>query len=194
VDVGPSLPPYAHVTQEAVQCVARASARYEVPELLMHAILMKEGGRMGKAVRNRNGTYDLGLAQINTSWVEHFARYGVKLEHLLNDTCTNLSASAYILKQNYYRLDRDWFKAVVAYNIGPNNWTDKRYGIGYRYASDVVRWWWGFQNWVDARNGVARAAVPPQAQAAEYAENARARNAQQQLVSRPPAANDAGTQ
>jgi soluble lytic murein transglycosylase-like protein len=186
VDVAPSLPAYAHVSQEAVRCVAQASARYEVPELLLHGILMKEGGRMGQAVRNRNGTYDLGLAQINTSWLTHFARYGVRLEHLLNDTCTNLSASAYILKQNYYRLGGDWFKAIVAYNIGPNNWTATRYAIGYRYATDVVRWWWGFQNWVDARQGVQRSVAPAHARDSAYAPSADARREQQQLVSRPP--------
>lgn len=186
MDVVPSLPAYAHVTEDAVRCVAQASARYEVPELLLHGILMKEGGRMGQAVRNRNGTYDLGLAQINTSWVGYFARYGIRLEHLLYDTCTNLSASAYILKQNYNRLGGDWFKAIVAYNIGPNNWTASRYAIGYRYAVDVVRWWWGFQNWVDARQGVRREAAPAHAADAAYASGGRARREQQQLVSQPP--------
>jgi soluble lytic murein transglycosylase-like protein len=188
VDVAPSLPAYAHVTEDAVRCVAQASARYEVPELLLHGILMKEGGRMGQAVRNRNGTYDLGLAQINTSWVGHFARYGIRLEHLLYDTCTNLSASAYILKQNYNRLGGDWFKAIVAYNIGPNNWTASRYAIGYRYAVDVVRWWWGFQNWVDARHGIRRESAPAHAVGAAYAGSGRARREQQQLVSQPPPA------
>lgn len=186
MDVAPSLPAYAHVTEDAVRCVAQASARYEVPELLLHGILMKEGGRMGQAVRNRNGTYDLGLAQINTSWVGHFARYGIRLEHLLYDTCTNLSASAYILKQNYNRLGGDWFKAIVAYNIGPNNWTASRYAIGYRYAVDVVRWWWGFQNWVDARQGIRRESAPAHAAGAAYAGSGRARREQQQLVSQPP--------
>lgn len=150
-----TLPPYGHISAEAVQCVASAARRYEVPELLLHAILLKENGRMGQWSANRNGTYDLGLAQINTAWLPHFARYGVRLEHLAYDTCTNLQASAYILKDNWLRLGGDWFKAIVAYNIGPNNWTDTRYRIGHRYASDVVSNWWRFQHWAYAQQPVS---------------------------------------
>jgi len=160
MDVTPSLPPYAHVTSEAVQCIAQASVRYDVPELLLHAIIVKENGRMGKCSKNKNGTYDCGLAQINTSWVPYFAKYGIKLEHLLGDTCTNLHASAYILRSNFNKKNSNWFNAVVAYNIGPNNWTTERYQVGYGYASDVVKQWWGFQNYVDASQGIVRQAVP----------------------------------
>jgi len=170
MDAVASLPPYAHVTQEAVQCAAQASLRYQVPELLLHAIVVKENGRMGQCVRNKNGSYDCGLAQINTAWTDHFAKYGVKFDHVRYDTCTNLNASAYILRDNFNR-KKDWFAATVAYNIGPNKWTPNRYKIGHKYATDVVKYWWGFQNWVDAKNGVVRAqpatyAPAPQAQAA----------------------------
>lgn len=156
MDAVPALPPYAHIDKEAVQCIAQASLRYDVPELLLHAILMKENGRTGKCSRNKNGTYDCGLAQINTSWTEHFARQGIAPEYLLGHACTNIHASAYILRTNYLKKEADWFKAVVSYNIGPNNWSQERYAIGYRYARDVVAQWWGFQNWVDAKNGVQR--------------------------------------
>lgn len=193
MDAIPSLPPYAHVTQEAVQCAARASLRYQVPELLLHAVVVKENGRMGKCSRNKNGTYDCGLAQINTAWVQHFARYGIKLEHLLNDTCTNLHASAYILRDNVNKKRGDWFSAIVAYNIGPNNWTPERYRVGYRYATDVVRFWWGFQNYVDARNGVARAATPEYA-ATQPAPGARHMEQTRQLVFSAPSESAAAEQ
>lgn len=146
----PALPPYGHLNQEAVQCISEASSKYAVPELLLHAVLQKEDGRMGACSKNRNGTYDCGLAQINTSWVPHFARFGVKLEHLLYDTCTNVQASAYILKDNYLKKG-DWFSAIVAYNIGPNRWTPERYQVGYAYGADVVKKWWGFQRWLEAQ-------------------------------------------
>jgi hypothetical protein len=161
--------------------------RYQVPELLLHAILMRENGRMGQAVKNKNGTYDMGLAQINTAWVPYFARFGVKIEHLMYDTCTNLQASAYILKDSAIKFQGDWFKAIVAYNIGPNNWTAERYAKGYRYASLVVSSWWGFQNWVDAHNHVSRSAVPQFAAPQAY-QTPVARSASEQIISRPPQA------
>jgi soluble lytic murein transglycosylase-like protein len=148
IDVSPSLPPYAHLDEQAVVCVAKAARYYDVPELLLHAILTKENGRTGKTSKNKNGSLDIGLAQINTVWLPHFAKYGVKFEHLLNDPCTNLYASAYVLKTNVNKFNGDWFKATVAYNIGPNNWTPGRYKIGYVYARDVTLRWHQLHNHV----------------------------------------------
>lgn len=146
----PALPPYGAITAEAAQCIVQAAARYDVPELLLHAIIRKENGRMGRYSANRDGSYDFGLAQINTKWTEHFARYGITPSHLLNDTCVNISASAYILKFNWMRQNQDWFKTIVAYNIGNRNWTPKRYRIGYKYAADVLHYWKQFQAYVEA--------------------------------------------
>lgn len=155
MDAVPSLPPYAHVTKEAVQCAAQASLRYDVPELLLHAILQKENGRVGTASKNKDGSYDLGPAQVNTRWVEYFAKFGLRMEHLRDDFCTNINASAYILRDNFNKKG-DWFNAIVSYNIGPNRWTTERYAIGYQYAASVVRNWWGFQDYVDAQRGIVR--------------------------------------
>lgn len=143
----PALPPYGSIDAVAAQCIVQASSRYEVPELLLHAVIRKEGGKMGKYSKNKNGSYDFGLAQINTSWLPRFAASGITPSQLLNDTCVNVSASAYVLKYNWLR-QHDWFKAIVAYNIGNNNWTPVRYAIGYRYAADVIFYWHGFHDYV----------------------------------------------
>lgn len=142
-----ALPPYGHLDETAVQCIAQAAQRYEVPELLLHAIVSKENGRTGQCVKNRNETLDCGLAQINTSWVPHFAKYGIRAEHLTHHACTNLMAAAYVLKRNYLLKDNDWFKAIVSYNIGPRQWTQERYPVGHRYALDVVQRWHQLHNY-----------------------------------------------
>lgn len=149
-DAPPSLPSHASLKPLAAQCVAAASVRYQVPELLLHAIAAKEAGRTGECNRNRNGSYDCGIAQINTVWFPHFARYGIRPEHIIHDTCTNLNLSAYILRK-YHNRKRDWFKTIISYNIGPNNWSPVRLAIGRRYAADVVRFWWDLYHWVNAR-------------------------------------------
>lgn len=145
--VTPALPPYAHLNEEAVQCIAQASVRYDVPELLIHAILMKENGRTGQCTRNRDSSHDCGLAQINTRWVDYFSKFGIKQEALFGNACTNIAASAYILKKNFYLKKSDWFNAIMAYNIGPNAKEPSRIAIGYRYAKDVVGYWWWFENY-----------------------------------------------
>ena len=151
----PALPPHAHLDHEAVQCVAQASRRYEVPELLLHAILLKEDGRNGTCSRvNIDGSRDCGLAQVNTKWwIPYFEKQGVPKQAIVNNACTNIQASAYILRTYYQQKNQDWFKATMAYNIGPYNWekSPNRVQIGMRYARDVVQRWWGLYDWVKAQ-------------------------------------------
>ena len=148
----PALPPYAHLDAEATQCVASTAVRYDVPELLLHSILMKENGRTGKCSVNKDGSKDCGLAQINDKWKDYFEKKGVGYQFIVNDQCTNIQASAYILKTYYNKKEKNWFKAIVSYNIGPYKWTPTRYSIGHKYATDVVSRWWGFQKWVEQNN------------------------------------------
>jgi soluble lytic murein transglycosylase-like protein len=144
----PLLPPYGRLDRHAVECVAAAARYYEVPELLLHAILQKEGGRVGSMNRNKNGSWDLGPAQINTSWLPLFARYGVGAQALRDDSCTNIFAEGWVLRYNANILANDWFKATVAYNVGPSTTTLLRSQIGYRYAVDVVHKWWDLYRYV----------------------------------------------
>lgn len=150
--VTPVVPPYAHLDQEAVQCIALASSRYAVPELLLHAILAKENGRTGRCTRNSNGTSDCGLAQINTSWAAFFAKQGVPPAQVFFNACTNIAASAYILKYHFIRKGQSWPDAIISYNIGPNRWTPARYRIGAAYAQSVIHGWRGYHAWVTARD------------------------------------------
>lgn len=138
--VTPALPPYAHLSQPVVQCLAEASVRYDVPELLLHAIVLKENGRDGQCRRNTNGTLDCGLAQINSTWLTPFAKYGIELTHLRDNSCLNVNAAAYVLK-TYHLIKKDWFEATVSYNVGPNTKNADRRQIGLRYATDVFSRW-----------------------------------------------------
>jgi soluble lytic murein transglycosylase-like protein len=142
--ITPALPPYGHYTAPMMQCVAAAAQRYQVPELLLHALLAKEGGRLHQRSRNQNGTEDLGPAQINSSWLAHFARYGITGEHLLGDFCINVYAAAYVLRSFQLRKGGDLYQAIVAYNIGPNSTSPRRIAVGHAYARDVVAYWWEF--------------------------------------------------
>jgi len=43
-----------------VSCINQAAVAYHIPAPLILAVMKKENGRNGQAIRNRNGTYDLG--------------------------------------------------------------------------------------------------------------------------------------
>jgi soluble lytic murein transglycosylase-like protein len=127
----------------ALHCVAAAAKRWEVPELLIHSIVAKEGGKPGAWRKNRNGTFDLGPAQINTAtWRDYLAPYGITIAELANDTCVNVQAATYVLKNYQLKMGGDWYRAVMAYHIGPNRW-ERRSDLsrGHSYAAGVFSIW-----------------------------------------------------
>ena len=114
----------------------------------MYSVLWKEGGRIGMANKNVNGTYDLGPAQINTSWLYLFSSYGITLNDLRYNPCTNVYAEAWVLRYNANKLGGNWFKAVMAYNIGANAHSSAIIKIGYKYATSVIHIWWRLRDYV----------------------------------------------
>ncbi len=93
------------MTKVIAACLLLAAQTYNIPPAVMIGILSVEGGTVGQAVRNSNGTHDLGPMQINTLWVPQLASYwGVDQRTaknwIQNDACTNMGVSAWILGQH----------------------------------------------------------------------------------------------
>ena len=81
-----------------------AANTYGVPRAALMGIYQIEGGRLGPAVRNSNGTADLGPIQINTSWLPELSRsWGMSQATarrlVRDDACTNVGVAAWILRQ-----------------------------------------------------------------------------------------------
>lgn len=99
----------------AQACWEAAAARYGVDVRLLYAIAKTESSINPRAVnRNANGSYDVGLMQINSSWFPQLKRHGIEERHLY-DPCVSLQVGAWILAQNLRRLRDPWL-AVGAYN------------------------------------------------------------------------------
>ena len=96
-------------------CWEDAAQRYQVSSALLYAIARTESGLNSQAVgRNRNGSRDIGLMQINSAWLPRLAAFGIA-ERDLFEPCTNIHIGAWILAGNIYRLGYTW-EAVGAYN------------------------------------------------------------------------------
>jgi soluble lytic murein transglycosylase-like protein len=96
-------------------CLDDAAAFQHVSTRLVHAIAQHESGMRANAVNvNRNGTEDIGLMQVNTSWLPTLGRYGIRREHLF-DACVNAYIGTWILASNIRHFGPTW-KAVGAYN------------------------------------------------------------------------------
>lgn len=116
---------------QASTCFELAAQRYRVPVTLLKAIAIQEsGGRANAMNRNPNGTYDIGMMQINSAWLPTLARHGISAQHLL-DPCVSTLVGAWILSNNFARLGYTT-QGLGAYNAAS---PDKR----ERYARQVLR-------------------------------------------------------
>ena len=99
-------------------CWETAGARYGIHPWLLAAIAKVESRFDPNAVNAthaaRTGSVDLGLMQINSSWLPVLARHGITRQALF-DACTSIAIGAWILADLFARHGVTW-EAVGAYN------------------------------------------------------------------------------
>ncbi|AKU22892.1 lytic transglycosylase domain-containing protein [Massilia sp. MB5] len=99
----------------AQACWEEAASWYRINPYLLYAIAKTESGLNPAAInRNKNGSYDIGLMQINSSWLPTLRKHGLE-EKDLYDACISIQVGAWILSQNMQRMGVTW-EAVGAYN------------------------------------------------------------------------------
>ena len=113
------------------QCLVVASLHGQVPVDALLAIMEVEAGRSGLEVKNVNGTYDLGIMQINTCWLPALARAWsmtpTKARLLVRDNdCLNIAVAARILKIKIQEAEGDILQGIARYNSA-----NPRYGRPY---------------------------------------------------------------
>jgi soluble lytic murein transglycosylase-like protein len=92
-------------TQDIAECIMGASRSYQIPTNVLTGIMYVEGGHVGQEVGpNFNGTYDLGLMQVNSLWAPRLAHlWNVDSQTAYNwvrdSGCVNIYVGAWILKQ-----------------------------------------------------------------------------------------------
>lgn len=122
-----------HGTARA-DCIDDAAAFQHLNVSLMRGIAQVESGmRPDRVNTNSNGTVDIGLMQINSSWLPVLAREGIS-EQSLFDACTNAYVGAWILSENIRQFGPNW-NAVGAYNAAS---PDKRLSYA-RKVYDAVQ-------------------------------------------------------
>lgn len=105
----------ALATPCVADCLDDAAAYRHLNPALVRAIAQHESGMRATAVNiNSNGSEDIGLMQINSSWLPTLSRFGIRREHLF-DACVNAYVGTWILASNCHRLGATW-KCVGAYN------------------------------------------------------------------------------
>lgn len=108
-----------------VECVLEAAHRQGAPANVLLALASIESGKNGAAVKNKNGTFDLGHFQINSV---HWEKGGlfegnprITKEFVRLRGCFNAELAAWLLKRNLdSNLDQDfWTRAANYHNRKP---------------------------------------------------------------------------
>lgn len=111
-------------------CFRAASIRYDISQRLLEAIAQVESSGNPMAInKNGDGSEDIGLMQINSSWLSKLRSYGIERSDLF-DPCVSINVGAWIMADNIFRHGYNW-KAVGAYNaVSP----DKRLKYAHKVA------------------------------------------------------------
>lgn len=107
------------------ECFQYAGKVFHISPILLKCIADVESHMNQSAVRrNPNGTVDVGIMQINSSWIKtigwrHWARLKI-------DACYNIYVGAWILFKCIKRYGYTW-RAVGCYNAGLSGGRNDRY-------------------------------------------------------------------
>lgn len=97
-------------------CFAYVGHYYHVSPSVLRAIARHESHFDRTAFhKNRDGSFDIGIMQINSSWFPTLRRSGIDPDELLRRPCINIAVGAWILRQNILTYGYTW-TAVGAYN------------------------------------------------------------------------------
>lgn len=109
------LPVPASAGQREEVCVRQAAIIYKHNPDLLLAIAKHESGMNPRIThQNNDGSWDIGLMQINDGWLPTLRKFGITRD-MLFDPCVNARVGAWVLWENTKRHGATW-KAVGAYN------------------------------------------------------------------------------
>lgn len=102
-------------------CMLAVAAFYGLPPRVLPAIQAVEGGQVGMASRNADGSEDLGVMQVNTRWLGPIAQLtglpeAAVRERLTGDACFNIASAGAILHSHLQQTNGDLMRAVGNYH------------------------------------------------------------------------------
>ncbi|AJI94148.1 transglycosylase SLT domain protein [Yersinia ruckeri] len=123
----------ATLSPASASCLIQASKRWNIPPIILEAIINKESSWKEKALNsNKNGSHDFGLMQVNSIHIASLKSAGIiTSKPMLLDPCNNIHAGAYLLSLKFKKYGYSW-KAVGAYHSETPYRRDK-------YAEDIMK-------------------------------------------------------
>lgn len=147
--IGFSKITYAMPTIVTPQCFIHASNVNHVSLSIAAALMKTEGGRPGMMKRNKNGSYDLGVMQVNDrTWVRKIANnyfngdYQRAYITIRDDGCFNVLMGTQIFSTYLQEAHGDYLTAIGWYNSHTPEYMHKYQQTvisKYRYVYNIFR-------------------------------------------------------
>jgi hypothetical protein len=112
-----------------VSCINHAAVEFHVPASLIVSVISIERGSIGRTSKNKNGTYDMGPMQINSSWLTTLKKYGYSANDIIYDACKNVYVGTWILASNISKSNEIW--------KGVGNFHSRKSSLNYTYSNKV---------------------------------------------------------
>ncbi|WP_312974601.1 type III secretion system invasion protein IagB [Atlantibacter sp.] len=129
-----ALPLFAVSMMAQATCWDEAARYFDLDPRLLTAIAQVESGMDPEAINvNTNGSYDVGLMQINSTHLARLRKLGVDEIVLMRDPCVSVLVGASILSEMVKLYGYNW-EAIGAYNAGTRA---SRHDLRMRYAKKV---------------------------------------------------------
>lgn len=102
-------------------CMGLVASIYHLPPRVLPSIQAVEGGSPGLVHTNTNDTQDLGVMQVNTTWLQSLSRYthspvATVYARLRDEPCYNVAAAGAIMRTYLDETGGDLMRAVGNYH------------------------------------------------------------------------------
>lgn len=120
------------------QCIYQTAKDYSIPPMTLMSIWAVEGGENGMSSKNKDGSFDHGVFQINTFWTNKFSKwFNVKTETIRDDFCMNARAAGYIIRYSINFKKGDFWEGIGMYH-SMNKTKANKYKQKIKRASDMI--------------------------------------------------------
>lgn len=111
MDLPPNLPAPIPASATVIEsCVSASAKHFKIHPSVIKAIIEVEGGKVGTMSKNSNGTYDMGIMQINTIHLVEIKRKfpSVGWKELAYKPCVNIGIASWILSKRIKEAGQLW--------------------------------------------------------------------------------------
>jgi soluble lytic murein transglycosylase-like protein len=100
------------------QCVQKAAKHYGISPVIVKTLVDIEGGRIGTVRKNTNGTYDLGVMQLNTVNFDKIKKRFPDITHLdlILKPCVNIYVGTWFLSKSIISANNNLLKGIGNYH------------------------------------------------------------------------------